>query len=91
MNALKRVAACALFVFLIPACATLFLTQEDISKVQQGMTEKEVVQKIGKPTDINRSRTANGTRAQFVYSNYGGQYQSAYIYFRNGGVTSVQY
>jgi len=76
---------------LLPACASMYVTQADLQKLEQGMTKLQVKNVAGPPSDINRSRTRHGTRAQFVYSNYGGQYESAYVYFEGGTLTSIQY
>lgn len=86
-----RTVVALLIALLLPACASMYVTQADIQKLEQGMTERQVVNVIGRPTDINRTRTQYGTRAQFVYSNYGGQYESAYVYFEGGALTSIQY
>jgi outer membrane protein assembly factor BamE (lipoprotein component of BamABCDE complex) len=91
MTTLRRVASAALLALTLASCAFVHLTAQDMEKVQQGMTEKEVVEAIGRPTDINRTRAEYGTRAQFVYRQYGTQYESAYVYFEDGLVTSIQY
>ncbi|MFC0417730.1 hypothetical protein ACFFHH_20180 [Cytobacillus solani] len=53
-------------------------------KIGIGMTQEEVIESIGKPTDINKTVTANGTSEQWVYPNY------VYLYFEDGILTSYQ-
>ncbi len=62
-------------------------------EVVMGMIELEVVAAIGKPRDINRTTTAYGTTAQFVYADpafYPVKPKYSYVYFENGRVTSWQ-
>ena len=77
----------------LTACASLSglsTSRSEIAALQQGMTEQQVVNEIGRPVDINRSRTQYGSSAQFVYS-LPGRYERAYVYFENGKLTSIQY
>jgi len=77
----------------LTACASLSglsTSRSEIAALHQGMTEREVVNEIGRPVDINRSRTQYGSSAQFVYS-LPGRYERAYVYFDDGRLTSVQY
>jgi hypothetical protein len=54
--------------------------------VKIGMTQQQVIESSwGKPSDINRTSTARGTREQWVYSDGRG-----YLYFDNGILTTVQ-
>jgi len=76
---------------LLTGCASMYVTADQIRGLQEGMTETEVVERIGRPTDINRTEASYGSSAQFVYSNYGQQYEAAYVYFEDGRLTSVQY
>ena len=70
---------------------TAYLRPADFQALKEGMTEREVVDRIGKPTDINVTQTAQSERAQFVYPNYGSAYESAYVYFVDARLTMVQY
>lgn len=60
------------------------------SEVMMGMTELDVVAAIGNPRDINRTTTAYGTSAQFVYETFSEYIRPkyTYVYFENGRVTS---
>ncbi len=55
-------------------------------KVWIGMTAELAVMSWGKPSDINRTTNANGTREQWVY----GSSARNYLYFDNGILTSIQ-
>ena len=51
----------------LTACASLSglsTSRSEIAALHQGMTEREVVNKIGRPIDINRSRGEYGTTAE---------------------------
>lgn len=74
---------------LLFACTSTRVTRDKIEALEVGMTETQVVEKIGRPTDINRTKAAGYTRAQFVYPL--GQYERAYVYFEDGYLSSVQY
>ena len=49
-----------------------------------GMTENDVIEIWGNPTDINRTETAYGISEQWVY------YGHRYVYLENGFVTAIQ-
>lgn len=55
-----------------------------------GMTPEQVMTETnwGKPTQINRTTTANGIREQWVYRNAANR--SQYLYFVNGKLTAIQ-
>jgi len=54
--------------------------------VELGMTAERVLQSSwGKPTKINRTTNAYGSREQWVYR----QYENGYLYFNNGILTSI--
>lgn len=58
---------------------------EDKADPTVGMTAQELVDsKWGKPSDVNRTTTANGTFEQWIY---GG---NRYVYLENGIVTGIQ-
>ena len=91
MGYLKGILFAALLT--LTACTSLSglsTSRSEIAALHQGMTEREVVNEIGRPIDINRSRGEYGTTAQFVYS-LPGSYERAYVYFDDGRLTSVQY
>ncbi len=48
------------------------------------MTKEEVIDRIGKPNDINKTITTYGTAEQWVSPN------SLYLYFDEGILTSYQ-
>ncbi|NOR69984.1 MAG: hypothetical protein GQ532_09890 [Methylomarinum sp.] len=52
-----------------------------------GMTEKQVIRKLGKPKSTNKGQYSNGSKntQQWVYRN------GHYVYFENGIVTSQQW
>ncbi|AFM41004.1 hypothetical protein Desaci_2029 [Desulfosporosinus acidiphilus SJ4] len=53
--------------------------------VRIGMTQQQVLDSSwGRPNEVNRTVTANGTHEQWVYDNGG------YLYFDNGILTAVQ-
>jgi hypothetical protein len=85
---LRRLAIASL-VFLLIGCAGTRVTKDKVADLQVGMTEMQVVERIGKPNDINRSQGQGYERAQFVY--HIGQYDRAYVYFENRRLSSVQY
>jgi len=56
-------------------------------RVFVGMSGNAVLASWGRPRDINRTVTANGTRQQWIY----GEFPSArYVYLTNGTVTAIQ-
>lgn len=57
--------------------------QKEQKKVKIGMTQDEVVEKLGKPDRVNRTTTKYGINEQWVY---GGNY----IYFENGIVDTIR-
>lgn len=57
-------------------------------KIYVGMTEDLVRISWGDPHDINKTTTASGTHAQWVYEV--GRYSRNYVYVENGKVTSIQ-
>jgi hypothetical protein len=55
--------------------------------VRIGMTKQEVLDSSwGKPTSVNATTTARGTREQWVY----GDYRRGYLYFDGDILTSIQ-
>ncbi|WP_449619971.1 hypothetical protein [Robertmurraya sp. Marseille-Q9965] len=58
--------------------------KEESTTIRIGMTPDEVVEKWGKPEDINRTITAFSTSEQWVYPNY------VYLYFDDGILTTIQ-
>lgn len=52
-------------------------------KVKLGMSKQEATLSWGKPKDINRTQTYNGTHEQWVYDD-------GYLYFENGKLTAIQ-
>lgn len=75
---------------LLAGCASaLYVSDEEIRALEQGMTEKQVVEKIGNPREINRTETARGERAQFVYRQPPNDW--AYLYFEDHTLVSMQY
>lgn len=52
-------------------------------KVRLGMSKQEATLSWGKPKDINRTQTYNGTHEQWVYDD-------GYLYFENGKLTAIQ-
>ena len=72
-------------------CARGATSAEEVQGLHQGMSEKEVVEKIGKPWDINRSDYGEYETAQFVYKTKGMSYDRIYIYFEDHRLTSIQY
>lgn len=85
---LRRLAIASL-VFLLIGCAGTRVTKDKIAALEVGMTEMQVVERIGKPDDINRTQGQGYERAQFVYRI--GQYDQAYVYFEDRRLSSVQY
>ena len=77
----------------LTGCASLNLDEakENFRSLSQGMTETQVVEQVGRPSNINRTKASYGTRTQFVYRAYGGPGNAAYVYFRDGRLSSVQY
>jgi len=65
--------------------------RSDVANLQQGMTKQQVVDKLGRPWDINRSDYGDYTKTQFVYQEAYTTADRLYIYFRNGRLTSTQY
>ncbi|OMP66888.1 hypothetical protein [Domibacillus epiphyticus] len=60
------------------------ITEQEAKKVYIGMTQAEVLERWGKPKDINRTVSANGTGEQWVYPNY------QYLYFEDGILVTIQ-
>jgi hypothetical protein len=58
--------------------------------IRLDMTKDMVLAAWGKPNDINRTVTANGTREQWVYGSYGSRYKPKFLYFENGIMTAWQ-
>lgn len=57
----------------------------DPHQVEIGMTKEEVLTEgWGRPEDVNRTTTANGTSEQWVYSGY------RYLYFEDGILVTIQ-
>lgn len=56
-------------------------------KVRVGMTEEEVIRAWGKPSHVNTTITAAGTRKQLVYGSSG---ERQYLYLDEGVLTSIQ-
>lgn len=52
--------------------------------VHIGMKPQEAIKAWGRPYDVHRTRSASGTREQWVYGN------SHYLYFDNGVLTVIQ-
>lgn len=52
--------------------------------IRIGMTKDEVLERWGKPEDINRTINAYSTSEQWVYPNY------KYVYFENGILVTIQ-
>lgn len=86
---MKRLASFFFATILLVGCSNLYVSQEQVANLQAGMTEQQVVERLGKPIDINVTRREGYEQAQYVYSM--GQYQRAYVYFENGELSSVQY
>lgn len=60
-------------------------TTKNPKTVKIGMTQEEVLTEgWGRPNDINRTITANGTDEQWVYDDY------KYLYFEDGILTTIQ-
>jgi len=51
-----------------------------------GMTREQALASWGSPYDINRTVTGNSVNEQWVYGTYG----SAYLYFDNDKLTTIQ-
>ena len=85
--------ACTLLVVALlgTGCATLwpYTSREKIEQVEPGMTEKEVVEMLGNPYDLNRTEYEGFTTSQFVYRT--SEYGRAYIHFEDYEVTSISY
>ncbi|MCQ5364148.1 DUF2845 domain-containing protein [Anoxybacillus salavatliensis] len=60
------------------------IQKENAGKISIGMTEEEVLERWGKPLDINKTITQNGISEQWVYPN------NQYLYFEDGVLTSIQ-
>ena len=76
---------------LITSCGSLMITTDHIHELEEGMSEREVVEVLDRnPESINRSQGRHGTRTQFVYRSFV-QTGTLYVYFRNGELTSIQY
>jgi hypothetical protein len=54
-------------------------------KIYLGMTPEQVRASWGEPDDINRTLSTYGTKEQWVYRD-----ADAYVYFRDGRVTTIQ-
>jgi len=81
----------ALLIAVLTGCAAGAVSTEEVQSLKQGMYENEVVQRIGKPIDINVTRTRHGERAQYVYNKTGYAHDRVYIYFEDGRLTTIQY
>ena len=76
---------------LLTSCAGLMITTDHIHELEEGMSEREVVEVLDRnPESINRSQGRHGTRTQFVYRSFV-QTGTLYVYFRDGELTSIQY
>jgi hypothetical protein len=52
------------------------------------MLERELINLIGQPTDVNTSTGSYGLHKQYVYRTDGGK--TKYYYFEDGKLTSMQ-
>lgn len=86
---LRYIAIISLFALLVGCAGMGTATTEQARSLQQGMTEREVVERLGRPQDINRSDYGDYETAQFVYQS--GMYEYIYVYFEDYRLTSVQY
>jgi hypothetical protein len=78
----------AFTVLIFVGCASMYVTRSEIESLEQGMSERQVVERIGKPLKINRTKGRAGKSAQFVYNTPSGR---AYVYFEEYELVSVQY
>ena len=65
-----------------------YLTQIRGRRIAIGMNECEARSSWGLPSDVNSTITRFGTRAQYVYRR--ANYESDYVYFEDGILTSIQ-
>jgi len=71
------------------------MTQEQAQKIKVGMTKQEVISLIGEPSQVNTTRSEEGTKEQWVYATAdqvaGLSNKGVYIYFKGNTVSGVQY
>jgi outer membrane protein assembly factor BamE (lipoprotein component of BamABCDE complex) len=65
--------------------------REDVASLKQGMTKAEVKERLGRPYDVNVTKTEYGRRTQWVYRQAYTQYDYLYVYFEDGALTGTQY
>jgi len=58
------------------------------NQIRIGWSEAEVLESMGQPKKINTTRSASGSREQWVYQ--GENYDFKYLYFDNGILTTIQ-
>ena len=69
----KFVSVFLVLTIFLPGCATPGFTYSSFTKVQEGMTEEEVIRLLGEPTDVTSgSVTTGGIGALFGIENLSG-------------------
>ena len=76
---------------IVSGCAAGAASVEQVKSLSQGMTEKQVVEKLGDPYSINRGDYGDYETTQFVYKRKGLSSNRMYIYFEDHRLESVQY
>jgi len=89
---MNRLLTFFLAAILLTGCASM--AEMKTSKVSIGMTEQQVIEKIGHPLRVKTTRTANGKKEQWVYDKawlmQSNPYEREYIYIRDGEVVATQ-
>lgn len=78
-------------VFLLGACSLEMgtMTTKEAATLREGMNSQQVIEKYGKPMEINTTRVAGQVREQWVYST--NLDERTYVYFVDGRLDAVQY
>ncbi len=82
------------FAILLSGCISAPSTRGDVSKLEIGMRQEQVIEVWGQPNDINRTVTKSAIHEQWVYGCRGAsptQIVWVYLYFDNYILTAWQY